>query len=71
MIVVRPTVRGIVEADPYIFVGADSISARGTCRKTARAHIECAPTAAVYFEAVRSTAAHHFYYLLSFIYYLF
>ena len=33
MIVVRPTVRGIVEADPYIFVGADSISARRTCRK--------------------------------------
>ena len=29
VIVVRPTVRGIVEADPYIFVGADSISARG------------------------------------------
>ena len=33
MIVVQPTVRGTVEADPYIFVGADSISARGTCRK--------------------------------------
>ena len=52
-------------------VGADSISARGTLPTAGRAHIECAPTAAVYFEAVRSTAAHHFYYLLSFIYYLF
>ena len=41
-------------------VGADSISARGTLPTAGRAHIErCA-----------STALHHIYYLLFFIYYL-
>ena len=34
-------------------VGADSISARGTLPTAGRAHIECAPTAAEEFRAVR------------------
>ena len=51
-------------------VGADSISARGTLPTSGRAHIECAPTAAEDFERCASTALHHIYYLLFFIYYL-
>ena len=38
-------------------VGADSISARGTLPTAGRAHIECAPTAAEEFLAVRQPRA--------------
>ena len=38
-------------------VGADSISARGTLPTAGRAHIECAPRAAVDFRAVRQHRA--------------
>ena len=38
-------------------VGADSISARGTLPTAGRAHIECAPTAAEEFRAVRQHRA--------------
>ena len=45
-------------------VGADSISARGTLPTAGRAHMECAPTAAEEFRAVRQHRAHHLYLLL-------
>ena len=44
-------------------VGADSISARGTLPTSGRAHIECAPTAAEEFRAVRSTTFIIYYFL--------
>ena len=52
-------------------VGADSISARGTLPTAGRAHIECcALRRQRNFERCASTALHHIYYLLFFIYYL-
>ena len=49
-------------------VGADSISARDTLPTAGRAHIECAPTAAEEFRAVRQHRDPP--HLLFFIYYL-